>query len=132
MAQEAWRHLADFDDIISGAPALDHPGLVATQFAWLMQANTGVDFKETFARRKFRLVTDALLAACDATDGPYDGLIDDPRACEFKPGARRRTRAASARFGAALAAVAERQPGQPEPGADRAVRRRLPALHGRR
>jgi hypothetical protein len=33
----------DFDGIISGAPALDYTGLVATHFAWLVQANTGPD-----------------------------------------------------------------------------------------
>jgi feruloyl esterase len=75
----------DIDGLISGAPALDYPGLVETQFAWLVQANTGADGKEIFGRNKAKLVADAVLAACDAKDGQRDGLIDDPRACDFKP-----------------------------------------------
>jgi hypothetical protein len=36
-AMEAQRYPDDFDGIISGAPALDYTGLVATHFAWLVQ-----------------------------------------------------------------------------------------------
>ena len=42
-AMEAQRFPDDFDGIISGAPALNYTGLVATSFAWLVQANTGPD-----------------------------------------------------------------------------------------
>ncbi len=39
----ALRQPEDFDGIISGAPALDYPGLVGSHFAWIAQANTGAD-----------------------------------------------------------------------------------------
>ncbi len=40
-AMEALKYPKDFDGIISGAPALDYTGLVATTFAWVTKANTG-------------------------------------------------------------------------------------------
>jgi hypothetical protein len=45
-ALEAQRYPHDFDGIISGAPALDYTGLVATHFAWLVRTNTGPDGKD--------------------------------------------------------------------------------------
>jgi feruloyl esterase len=78
---EAQRFPEDFDGIISGAPALDYTGLVATFFAWLVQANTGPDGKEIFGKAKVPLVRDAVASQCaDPT-----GLITDPAGCKFEP-----------------------------------------------
>ena len=44
-AMEALKYPKDFDGIISGAPALDYTGLVATTFAWVTKANAGADGK---------------------------------------------------------------------------------------
>jgi tannase/feruloyl esterase len=82
---EAWKFPDDFDGIISGAPALDYTGLVATFFAWVTQANTGADGKEILSRAKVKLIQNAVYESCDAKDGLKDGLIADPRACDFKP-----------------------------------------------
>lgn len=82
---EALRYPKDFDGIISGAPALDYTGLVATFFAWVTKANTGPDGQTILAPSKVKLVEDAVYAACDAGDGVRDGLISDPRKCEFRP-----------------------------------------------
>jgi feruloyl esterase len=78
---EATRFPADFDGIIMGAPALDYTGLVATLFAWVAQANTGSDGKPVFGAAKLPMLRDAVLKACHATDG----LVSDPRACDFRP-----------------------------------------------
>lgn len=78
---EATRFPADFDGIIMGAPALDYTGLVATAFAWFAQANIGPDGKQVFGPAKLPLVRDAVLKACHASDG----LVADPRTCDFKP-----------------------------------------------
>jgi len=80
-ALEAQRYPDDFDGIISGAPALDYTGLVATHFAWLVQANTGSDGKEILTKAKVPLVRDAVAKQC----GDATGLITDPVACTFKP-----------------------------------------------
>jgi feruloyl esterase len=82
---EAWRFPNDFDGIISGAPALDYTGLVATFFAWMTQANTGPDGRPVFPAAKLGLVRDAVYGSCDTKDGLEDGLITDPRRCAFDP-----------------------------------------------
>lgn len=88
-AMEAARFPEDFDGIISGAPALDFPGLVGTTFAWLVQANTGPDGRPILTAGKVGLIRDAVYQACDAGDGLADGLIDDPRRCDWRPEALR-------------------------------------------
>ena len=59
-AVEAMRYPKDFDGIISGAPALDYTGLVATFFAWVTKANTGPDGRAIFPASKVKLVGDAV------------------------------------------------------------------------
>ncbi len=85
---EAWRYPEDFDGIISGAPSLDMTGLL-TFFTWVVQANTGPDGKDILSRTKVKLIGQAVVKACDAKDGLKDGIIDDPRACDFKPSSLR-------------------------------------------
>lgn len=81
----AQRFPQDFDGIIAGAPALDYTGLVATQFAWVVQASTSPDGSAMIDRGKVPLVAKVVLDACDAKDGEHDGLIADPRACDWTP-----------------------------------------------
>lgn len=86
-AMEALRNPKDFDGIISGAPALDETGLVATFFAWVTKANTGPDGKPIFPVSKVKLLGDAVYAACGEKGAVKDGIVADPRACYFKPAA---------------------------------------------
>jgi hypothetical protein len=82
---EAARFPSDFDGLISGAPALDYTGLVATFFAWVAQANTSANGQAIFPAAKLQLVQDAVYRRCDGQDGLADGLIADPRRCAFQP-----------------------------------------------
>lgn len=82
---EAIRYPEDFDGIIAGSPALDYTGLVATTFAWLVQANTSEYGSQILGAKEAALVGRAVLASCDGVDGLADGLIDDPRRCRFEP-----------------------------------------------
>ncbi|GJD47884.1 Mono(2-hydroxyethyl) terephthalate hydrolase [Methylobacterium crusticola] len=95
-AMEALRYPKDFDGIISGAPALDYTGLVATAFAWVTKANTGPDGAAVFPGSKVKLVADAVAEACGGEDGRRTGLIGDPRQCGFKPASLRCTGAPGA------------------------------------
>ena len=76
----AQRFPDDFDGILAGAPVLN---FTDTQIAyvWINQAlaNTPV------TPAQMTLVGDAVYDRCDATDGLEDGLITDPRACDFDP-----------------------------------------------
>jgi len=81
----AQRFPQDFDGIIAGAPALDYTGLVATQLAWYVLANTDAAGREILDRAKVPLIARSVMDACDAIDGLKDGLVDDPRRCTFDP-----------------------------------------------
>lgn len=77
----ALRYPEMFDGIISGAPAMDYPGLVATKMSWLVQANTAPDGSQILSAADAETIGAAVLAQCDGVDGAEDGVIADPRAC---------------------------------------------------
>lgn len=81
---EALRYPDDFDGIISGCP---HPktGGTAMLGAWLARKNTGPDGKNLITPTEVQLVKEAVYDTCDSLDGLEDGLISDPRACQFDP-----------------------------------------------
>lgn len=70
-----------FDGIISGAPAMDYPGLVATKMSWLVQANTAPDGSQIIGPEEAETIGAAVMEQCDGADGAKDGVIADPRAC---------------------------------------------------
>jgi hypothetical protein len=80
---EAQRFPADYDGIIAGAPAgfLTHIGVA---FIWDAQA-AEIDPASYIPATKYPAIEAAAVAACDARDGVKDGVIDDPRKCDFKP-----------------------------------------------
>ena len=76
----AQRFPEDFDGIVAGAPVLNFVDTV-TQSLW-----NGLVLSETpVSLAKLKLVADATYARCDAKDGLKDGIIDDPRKCDFDP-----------------------------------------------
>jgi feruloyl esterase len=80
---EAQRYPADFDGLVVGAPANRWSHLF-TAFVWneLAQLQTP-DSKIPPA--KLPAIQKAVMAACDRRDGVLDGLLEDPRACQFDP-----------------------------------------------
>ncbi|HSH75099.1 MAG TPA: tannase/feruloyl esterase family alpha/beta hydrolase, partial [Longimicrobiales bacterium] len=92
---EAQRYPYDFDGIVAGAPAHLYQELNASR-TWLLQRMYLNDFAGSLSfdtdgdglpdsPRKLELLIEAVLAKCDAIDGIEDGVIDDPRACDFDP-----------------------------------------------
>jgi hypothetical protein len=71
-----------FDGVLIGAPALDWRTL-AMYSSWLYKANTDENGERIFDYRKTQLVSDAVMAHCDSSDGLRDGQITDPRLCNF-------------------------------------------------
>ena len=70
---KAQRFPNDFDGIISGAPAVDYTGPVATSIAWVTQANTDRSGKTILNRAEVRMIGDAVQKTC----GNADGLIEN-------------------------------------------------------
>jgi feruloyl esterase len=72
-----------FDGIVAGAPSMFYPDILF----WLLW--TGKNLTPVFGQpaalsiAKRNLITDRVLAACDANDGLVDGQITNPRACSF-------------------------------------------------
>ena len=76
-----------FDGIISGAPVLNQTGTGLLHLLWSARANVAADGKPILSTAKLERVHAAVIAACDSLDGVADGVIPDPRACDFKPAA---------------------------------------------
>ncbi len=76
----AQRFPSDFDGIIAGAPALFQTGTHLSRAYWMKGMNAN-----PFPASKLGLLAQAVYAKCDAKDGLRDGLIEDPRRCDFKP-----------------------------------------------
>lgn len=73
----------DFDGVIAGAQANPRTGLA------LLQASIAFAALKDPASRipvpKFAMIHEAVIKACDASDGLKDGSIQDPRKCKFDP-----------------------------------------------
>ncbi len=78
---QAQRYPEVYDGIISGAPVIDLPNLTAAG-AFQAQALLGDGF---FPAEKLPAIAAAVLAECDANDGLVDGLLTDPRECDWDP-----------------------------------------------
>ncbi len=79
---EAQRYPADYNGILSGAPAINWPKLHVEQM-WghlVMLAE-----KNVVAQCKLDAALAAAIAACDTIDTVKDGVIEDPRRCTYDP-----------------------------------------------
>jgi hypothetical protein len=72
-----------YDGILAGAPAIHwdrfHPAQLWPQLVRLEEVGG------TIPTCKYNAVTAAAVAACDDLDGVVDGILDDPRRCDFDP-----------------------------------------------
>jgi hypothetical protein len=77
---EAQRYPQDFDGIVANAPWIEYSGYVVGAL-WNQRALT----EASIPPEKLAVVAEAVMAKCDRIDGLADGLIDDPRRCDFDP-----------------------------------------------
>jgi feruloyl esterase len=84
---EIQRYPQDFDGVVAGAPGNNRVRLNAG-FLWQFLANRrhGDNSALIIPAAKLPLITNAVVASCDANDGVTDGVVDDPRTCRFDPG----------------------------------------------
>jgi pimeloyl-ACP methyl ester carboxylesterase len=72
-----------YDGILAGAPAIHwdrfHPAHLWPQLARLQEVGAPIP------NCKYEAVTAAAIAHCDTLDGVADGILDDPRRCNFDP-----------------------------------------------
>lgn len=84
----AQRYPDDFDGILAGAPAFDWTGEIGARNITLSQhmfpdpADLSVAVVTPGMQR---VLGEAVLAQCDSLDGLSDGIINDPRSCDFDP-----------------------------------------------
>ena len=75
---EAQRYPDDFDGIVANAPWVDQTGFTIGAM-WNQKALTSAPVSPA----KMVLVAQKVMEKCDALDGLKDGLVDDPRVCQF-------------------------------------------------
>ena len=83
---EAQRYPDDFDGIYAGAPAYSWThelGAKWVRIAQLMYPNPARIAEPVIGPDALKLIGDAVMAQCDALDGLEDGVLNDPRQCDF-------------------------------------------------
>jgi hypothetical protein len=76
----AQRFPNDFDGIVAGSPGLYQTATHLSRAYWMKEMNAN-----PFPATKLGLLARKVYDHCDAKDGLKDGLIDDPRRCDFQP-----------------------------------------------
>lgn len=79
----ASRYAEYFDGILAGSPGFNLPR-AAVQHAWDVQSFqiANPDLRESFSTSDMSLVSEQVVAVCDALDGAEDGLVSDIRQCQ--------------------------------------------------
>lgn len=83
---EVQRYPDDYDGVVSGAPAIDFTKIIAG-YVRNMKAvfpNPRDPSASVVTPDNLKLLEAKVLEACDARDGVKDGVLDDPRTCDFK------------------------------------------------
>lgn len=82
--KEAQLYPADYDGISAGCPTYNRTHLHAWQLYVGQEALKG-DKAKSLPQDKYNTLHMAVLQACDALDGIKDGILNDPRQCQFDP-----------------------------------------------
>lgn len=82
---EAQRYPDDFNGIVAGAPAMNFQVQNSLLHGWQAQVNKAPDGRAVLVASRLPVLHKAVLAQCDGLDGQTDGLLSDPRICEFDP-----------------------------------------------
>jgi len=82
---EAQRFPRDFDGIIAGAPVYDENGDGLLFVVWNPLANLNEDGDPILSPKKLPMIRQAVMDKCDGADGLEDGILQDPRQCDWNP-----------------------------------------------
>jgi hypothetical protein len=79
---EAQRYPQDYNGIVSGAPAINWTRFLPQELWGAVMLNAAAN---PIPACKLAAATAAAIAACDAIDGVKDGVIEDPKRCNYDP-----------------------------------------------
>jgi feruloyl esterase len=79
---EAQRYPEDYNGIVSGAPAINWTRFLPQELWGAVEMNA---LAHAVAPCKLAAATAAAITACDAIDGVKDGVIEDPKRCNYDP-----------------------------------------------
>jgi len=83
---EAQRYPGDFDGIVSGSPPFDYTALVGAGMSQITHAMypdpTDLEVA-VIGPEEQELIASKIFGMCDARDGLEDGILNDPRQCDF-------------------------------------------------
>jgi hypothetical protein len=79
---EAQRYPQDYNGIVSGAPAINWTRFLPQELWGSVMLNAAAN---PIPACKLAAATVAAIAACDAIDGVKDGVIEDPKRCNYDP-----------------------------------------------
>ena len=85
---EAQRFPEDYDGIIGGDPANNWNHLMLGEL-WTGLVSGLRNPANALPQAKLDVLMNALLLACDGNDGIVDGIVEDPRTCNFDPSVTR-------------------------------------------
>jgi pimeloyl-ACP methyl ester carboxylesterase len=80
----AQRFPKEYDGLVIGAPAINWDRFIPSELWPQVVMNSTAH--GPISVDKLNAVTKKAIAACDASDGVTDGIIDDPRKCTYDPG----------------------------------------------
>lgn len=80
----AQRFPRDFDGIIAGAPVLDETATAALHLIWSGRANLDDEDQAILTPQRVHLIHELIVNGCDPLDGQRDGIIQDPRLCDWE------------------------------------------------
>jgi hypothetical protein len=82
---EAERYPDDFNGIVAGSPGLLMPDLIGEDVPWEVDSNLDQNGNPILTEDKLPALHSAVMAACAGQSGTADGIIQDPRSCNFDP-----------------------------------------------
>lgn len=81
----ALKYPEDFDGVLSRAPVVEYQDINAIRLPWIYKSVTREDGSPILLASDAMMVHKSVVAACDGVDGLEDGIINDPRACDYDP-----------------------------------------------
>ena len=81
----AARYPHDFDGVLARGPTINYTKVNVLRCGGSFKAAVADDGKVRLGAEKAQLIQVAVMEHCDAKDGLRDGLISDPRKCDFDP-----------------------------------------------